>query len=67
MLAYVGPEAVAPIMSGIAAVAGFLLIFWRKVVLTCKKTFRFIFRIKVEEEPEEEEMIEKSDPAKAGE
>ncbi len=49
MLAYVGPESIAPVASAIAAVVGFLLIGWRWVVTQCKRVFRFVFRIKVDE------------------
>lgn len=46
MLAYVGPESIAPVASGIAAVVGFLLIGWRWIRTQCKRVFRFVFRIK---------------------
>ena len=50
MLAYVGPESVAPIASAIAAFFGFLLLFWRKVISVVKQSFRFVFRIKVQDD-----------------
>lgn len=49
MLAYVGPESVAPIASGIAAFFGFLLIGWRWIRTQCKRIYRFVFRIKADD------------------
>ena len=49
MLAYVGPESVAPVLSGIAAFVGFLLIGWRWIRTQCKRVYRFVFRIKVDD------------------
>ncbi|MCU0487461.1 MAG: hypothetical protein MUE67_00755 [Anaerolineales bacterium] len=34
---YLGPETIMPLASILAAVAGFLLIFWRAIVNTIKK------------------------------
>lgn len=34
---YLGPETIMPLASILAAVAGFLLIFWRAIVNTVKK------------------------------
>jgi len=62
MLGYVGPEAAAPVVSAIVAVAGALLIGWRWILTRVKRIYRFVFRIKVEEEPEDEVLEE----AKAG-
>ena len=63
MLAYVGPDTVAPIASGIAAVVGAILIGWRWIVKKCRAFYRFVFRIKVEEEPEVDETMDQADQA----
>ena len=49
MLAYVGPESVAPVLSVIAAFVGFLLIGWRWIISQCKRVYRFVFRIKIDD------------------
>ena len=38
---YVGPEVIMPLASALAAIAGFLMIFWRKVV----KLFRAAWQL----------------------
>ena len=49
MLAYVGAEDVAPILSAVAAVVGFLLICWRWTTTQCRRIYRLVFRIKVDD------------------
>lgn len=39
-LAYLGPESIMPLASILAAVVGFLLIFWRYIARFLKKIFR---------------------------
>ncbi len=46
MLAYVGPESIAPVLSAVAAFFGFLLIGWRWTFTQCRRVYRFVFRIK---------------------
>jgi len=41
---YLGPETVMPLASIIAAVVGFLLIFWRLLLRPFKKIYRLILR-----------------------
>ncbi|MGQ0647603.1 MAG: hypothetical protein ACT4P7_08520 [Gemmatimonadaceae bacterium] len=36
---YIGPDALMPLASALAAIAGFLLMFWRRVA----GAFRFLF------------------------
>jgi hypothetical protein len=36
---YIGPDALMPLASAMAAVAGFLLMFWKRVVAA----FKFLF------------------------
>ena len=43
---YVGPDAILPLASAVAAVVGVLLLFWRYVVGLVRRTFR-LFREKV--------------------
>lgn len=43
-LLYLGPETVMPLASIIAAVVGFLLIFWRLLLRPIKKLYRIIVR-----------------------
>ena len=40
VLLYLGPESIMPIASIIAALLGFLLIFWRMIVNFIKKIFK---------------------------
>jgi hypothetical protein len=42
MLLYLGPETVMPLASAIAAVLGFVLIFWRFIMSSVKKMFRAV-------------------------
>ena len=65
MLAYVGPESVAPIASIIAAILGALLIGWRWIVARVKSVIRFVFRLpppepEVETTSAENNALEKS-------
>ena len=62
MLAYVGPETAAPVLSAIAAFFGFLLIGWRWVRTQCRKIYRFVFRIKTEDPVDSDETMA-NDPA----
>jgi hypothetical protein len=39
---YVGPETIMPLASALAAVAGVLLIFWRKAVLLFKSLLQLV-------------------------
>ncbi len=65
MLAYVGPESIAPVASAIAAFFGFLLIGWRWIGSRVKRVFRFVFRIspKEPEAPATEDPVQKGDLA----
>lgn len=65
MLAYVGPESVAPIASGIAAFLGFLLIGWRWIRTQCKRIYRFVFRIKDDDLNDDEDPKDLSQDSKA--
>jgi hypothetical protein len=42
VLLYLGPETIMPVASAVAAVIGFLLIFWRMIVNGVKRTFRAV-------------------------
>jgi len=42
---YVGPEMLMPVASVLAAVTGFLLLFWRRTVAVLRGGFRFIGRL----------------------
>lgn len=44
VLAYMGPQTVLPLASFIAAIVGFVLIFWRFVAKVVRRFFNFIFR-----------------------
>lgn len=64
MLGYVGAESISAVASGIAAVVGFFLIGWRWINKQCRRFYRFVFRIKVDEEEEQQdEVLEKTDAA----
>jgi len=41
---YIGPETILPLTSAIAAVFGFLLIFWQRFVALVQRLWRFIVR-----------------------
>ena len=41
---YVGPETVVPLTSALAAVAGFLLLFWRRVVAAVRSGLALLAR-----------------------
>jgi len=41
---YVGPETLMPLASALAAVAGVLLLFWRKTVGVCRASYGLIKR-----------------------
>ena len=49
MLAYVGPETVSVVGSALAGIFGFVFIFWRWIRTQCKRIYRFVFRIKVDD------------------
>jgi hypothetical protein len=44
MLLYLGPQTILPVASIIAAVVGFVLLFWRLILRFIKKVFKFIRR-----------------------
>ncbi len=46
VLTYMGPQTVLPLASAIAAVIGFILIFWRFLVGLVRKLFKLLFRRK---------------------
>ena len=41
---YIGPEVMMPLASALAAAAGFLLMFWRRVVGTLRVTAQAVSR-----------------------
>ena len=41
---YFGPETVAPVASGIAAIVGGVLIFWRRIVGFARTAYGRVFR-----------------------
>jgi hypothetical protein len=41
---YIGPEVMMPLASAIAAIAGVLLMFWRRVVLAVRATHQAVGR-----------------------
>ena len=45
LLAYVGPDALMPLASLLAAIAGVLLVGWRWIAGFCVRVYRFVFRI----------------------
>jgi len=44
VLGYLGPQTVLPVASAVAAVIGFVLIFWRFLTGLVRKFFKFLFR-----------------------
>ena len=44
ILLYFGPETLMPVASGVAAVAGAVLIFWRRIVRVGGAVFARVFR-----------------------
>jgi len=38
---YIGPESVAPVLSALAAIIGFVVMFWRRVVFTFRRFVAF--------------------------
>jgi hypothetical protein len=44
MFLYIGPETILPLTSAIAAVFGFLLMFWQRFLALVQKVWRFIVR-----------------------
>ena len=42
---YIGPDVMMPIASALAAVAGFLLMFWRRTVTVAKRLSQAIGRV----------------------
>ena len=44
IMLYIGPEAILPLTSAIAAIFGFLLIFWQRFLALVKKLWRFMLR-----------------------
>ncbi len=41
---YVGPETLMPLASALAAVAGVLLLFWRRTVGAARSSWQFVTR-----------------------
>ncbi len=62
MIAYIGPESIAPVTSVFVAIAGFLLIGWRWITTRVKRIVRFVFRLPPPEPTEEE--LDATDPAR---
>jgi len=46
ILAYLGPETMLPLASFLAAITGFILMFWRYVFQLIRRMFAAIFRRK---------------------
>ena len=42
MIAYIGPESVSAVASGVAAFLGFLLLGWRWILKQVKRPFQFL-------------------------
>ena len=42
---YIGPDALMPVASAIAAVVGFLLMFWRRTIEFMKRAFARIAKL----------------------
>lgn len=62
VLLYLGPETIMPLASVLAAVLGFLLIFWRWIVTAIKKIFKRSQPAQVEPQSEVEEQGTYVDP-----
>ena len=45
---YIGPETILPLTSALAAIAGFLLMFWQRLVLFVRKIWRILGRKEAE-------------------
>ena len=45
LAAYVGPDVLMPVASAIAAIVGFLLMFWRRTVAFVKAMFQRLARL----------------------
>jgi len=45
VMAYVGPDALMPLASLLAAIAGVVLVCWRWIAAFCVRVYRFVFRI----------------------
>ena len=58
---YLGPETVMPLASIIAAVVGFLLIFWRLLLRPFKKIYRLIVGKNDESLDSDAEVIDAAD------
>ncbi|MFN2383445.1 MAG: hypothetical protein ABR559_04180 [Gemmatimonadota bacterium] len=41
---YLGPETLMPVASALAAIGGFLLLFWRRTVGALRTFFQFVGR-----------------------
>jgi hypothetical protein len=52
VLAYLGPDALMPLASGIAAVLGVILVFWGFLLQLIKRPFRTLFARKAVNNPE---------------
>jgi hypothetical protein len=48
VMLYIGPESILPLTSAIAAIFGFLLIFWQRFVALVQKLWRLIVRKQVD-------------------
>jgi hypothetical protein len=42
---YIGPETLMPLASALAAIAGVILMFWRRVTMFVRAQFRRVVRI----------------------
>jgi hypothetical protein len=52
-LLYLGPETIMPLASILAAVLGFLLIFWRVILKSLKAGFKWVRRVVTGKKEEE--------------
>jgi hypothetical protein len=62
VLMYLGPESIMPLASILAAVIGFLLIFWRSIFNFFKKIFKRNKPEEIETQPEASESEPYIDP-----
>lgn len=62
VLMYLGPETIMPLASILAAVLGFLLIFWRFIVNSIKKIFKRSKGDEIEGQAETTESVNYVDP-----